>query len=244
MFRRKSIKSALPAAAVVVSAFVVMMIITWPRYYVQASLDRNVTVLYNTNECFLFIEKHYEGAAVSLVGGLWRQFRGMFANQIDASSGDLNVVHLAGKQVDVFILNKFGRGGGAFPLRGEIYFGRGTADPYSGPPVWKWSGTNFARLADPEAKKINSSFTSDRELIAREGWKEEELLFDSRNNGTRFTIGDITHSLALIEDSNTRISVRKVILDAQSLFECQLYERMRVNRETYLSYFGSKEKEK
>lgn len=212
-------------------------------YYIQHYISRVVNVLYSQNEAFVFIEEDADGAA----GPRWRilleSVRGIFGSVITDHRGDLLVVHITEQGVQKYFLPNFGRGGGAYPLNGNIYFQRGTTNPV-GPPVWKCSGTNFQMLSSDEAHKISNSFETIDELLAKEGWKETNVWFSTVETSVAAPLIRADCRIILNETAKAGESVRSVRLQtganvpAVALDEMDAYKWKAVARETYWTYFG------
>ena len=84
---------------------------------------------------------------------------------------DLIVCHVTNGQARIYYLNQSSFGSGAFFFKETMYYGWGSSVPGE-PVLWRWSGTNFTRLAKSKADAIRSQFRYTSDLMAEEGWQE------------------------------------------------------------------------
>lgn len=224
-----------------------MFCIALPRwsYYIEHYISRGVNLLYDQNEIFMFVEESADGAAGSRLRLFVESARGIFGNTITDSMCDLLVVHITRRGVQKYFLPKFGCGGGAYPLNGNIYFQRGSSDP-AGPPVWKWSGTNFECLSSSEARKISRSFGTTDELLVKEGWKDTNALFSNGKTSTIVPLLWANCRVTLNESHEAGKTLRNVLLQVNTnaptitIDEMQCYNWKGVDRYTYERYFDHK----
>src|SRR5262249_25265090 len=86
------------------------------------------------------------------------------------------VFHISNNKLEKYTLERFGLQGSPYPVHGIIYYQK-ISNQAEWPAVWRWSGTNFEKIEKSEARSMLNSFSSMSELLAKEGWNAEHLLF-------------------------------------------------------------------
>jgi hypothetical protein len=150
-------------------------------YYSREFLE-DPSCIYSTNEAFVLIGKTTTVEAVGasdIVLGLLAQDSG----NRERVAQDLIVCHLTNRQARTYYLSQFGHAGSPFFFKGSLYFGRG-GRAGDWPLLWRWMGTNFARVAKDEAVSIYGQFRYTSDLMVAEGWNEIPCVSFGSYSGT------------------------------------------------------------
>jgi hypothetical protein len=140
---------------------------------------QGVSVLNSDSELFVFIDHARAVLAESRFKLLAKQLTSvaLFPEHV---SDDLLVVHLKGSKISTYDLIGFGVGGSPFVFHGNTYWGRGRERGSNEPRTWRWNGSNFIPLSDPDTDTLYGQFKYFDEITQTEGWHQKSFNTDYR----------------------------------------------------------------
>jgi hypothetical protein len=210
--------------AILMTAGLAVWYLSGRAYFIFETHGHGNSAIWNDDEAFIFLGNETSGLALKRYQMILQAVIGAFWYHVPAEKfrEDLLVFHITRHSIHKYHLQNFGRGGGAFPFQGKLYFSRG-GESADWPYVWLWTGTNFLRVGTEEALQIIEQFPplgslphSVAEQTKREGWKEHSSLSFYSGKETRYPIHLGERSLVVVTKAESSGSETLVVQDAQS----------------------------
>jgi hypothetical protein len=158
-------------------------------FAVTENITTGVVALYSKDELFIFI-----GHGTSVLAGprtkLWLERVAYIPQFPDSVAKDLLVVHFKEGKLSQYDLKGFEYSGSPFIYHGQLYWGRGLSHNDVGPSRWKWNGSEFIGLSDPEASLLNAQAEYFDEMTIREGWKQTSFPLRGHEPSIVVRLGD------------------------------------------------------
>lgn len=179
------------AIAGIVALAALMLI---PHIYVDLELGGPGQVLWNDQQCFIFVQTNNSGWRLTPSRYLISGLLGALGARTDFTDTDaiVEVFHIHDGRVDEHTVRHFQLATTTFPYQGKLYMmyyatgsqSSGVADEAKN---YVWDGQTFVPVDKGEANRIRGTFQYQEEILSKEGWTSKS--FNSSFSGWSVEIG-------------------------------------------------------